>query len=117
MLKITVEFGGKVLNTFTTDKNEVFIGRNEDNDIRIDNLAVSGRHARIFKEKGALVIEDLISTNGTMVDGLKISKKTINHRHQITIGKHNLSVRTDKTPSAVPDFIETIKMDGKVAGK
>jgi pSer/pThr/pTyr-binding forkhead associated (FHA) protein len=117
MLKITVEFGGKVLNTFSTDKNEAFIGRNGDNDIQIDNLAVSGRHARIFKEKEAYVIEDLASTNGTLVDGLKVSRKTINHRHRITIGKHTLSIHTDQSPSVVPDFLETIKIDRKGPGK
>ena len=75
MLKVTVEFGGKVLNTYTTDKDEFFIGRNKDNDIQIDNLAVSGRHAKIMKDNDTCTVEDLDSTNGTFVDNLKCPER------------------------------------------
>ncbi len=113
MLKLTVEFGGKILNAYHTDGKEVLIGRNSDNDIQIDNLAVSGRHARIFKKKDGYVIEDLGSTNGTFVDGKKITQRTIHENERITIGKHNLFLHTTGGKSKVPDFIETMKMDIK----
>ena len=113
MLKVTVELGGKVLNTFTTDKVECFIGRNADNHIQIDNLGVSGRHARIVKENGAYTIEDLDSTNGTFVDGKKVSKQTITDKSRITIGKYNLSIHSSDGQPKAPNFIETMKVETK----
>ncbi|MGD8251975.1 MAG: FHA domain-containing protein, partial [Desulfobacterales bacterium] len=65
MLKISLEFNGKVIDSCTMDKPEVLIGRNRGNDIVIDNLSVSDRHARIVKEDNQYILEDLGSTNGT----------------------------------------------------
>jgi hypothetical protein len=53
---------------------EFFIGRKADNDIRIDSLAVSGRHARIRPLGDAILVEDLGSRNGTWVDGQRIQQ-------------------------------------------
>ena len=113
MLKVTVEFGGKVLNTYTTDKDEFFIGRNKENDIQIDNLAVSGRHARIIKDHDSIEVEDLNSTNGTFVDSHKVSRKNVESTNRITIGKHNLFIHPDAFSAGVPDFIETVKVNMK----
>ncbi len=113
MLKVTVEFGGKVLNTYTTDKDEFFIGRNKDNEIQIDNLAVSGRHARIIKDHDSFVVEDLGSTNGTFVDSHKVSRKNVGYINRVTIGKHNLFIHPVDFSAGVPDFIETVKLNRK----
>lgn len=66
------------------------IGRKASNDIVIDNMAVSGNHARIEAVASTFVIRDLDSTNGTFVNKKKISMHNLRHRDLILIGKHAL---------------------------
>lgn len=66
------------------------IGRKTTNDIVIDNMAVSGNHARIEAVASTFVIRDLDSTNGTFVNKKKVSMHNLRHRDLILIGKHTL---------------------------
>lgn len=66
------------------------IGRKEDNDIVIDNPAVSSHHARILKQGNSYFVEDLNSTNGTFIGGKKILKAEIHHGTQVDIVKHSI---------------------------
>jgi pSer/pThr/pTyr-binding forkhead associated (FHA) protein len=90
MLKISLLLAGKVLAKFETDNADLSIGRSPDNDISIDNLAVSGKHARIRKVLSTYLIEDLKSTNGTFVNDRKIERYELIDGDLVTIGKHNL---------------------------
>jgi len=90
MLKIELTYQGAVLETFTTDSGKIQVGRNQQNDIQIDSLAVSGRHALIRKVMNTYVIEDLSSTNGTFVNERKIDKYELLDGDEIIIGKHSL---------------------------
>ena len=95
MLKLTLMFKDKVIRKIEIDKTETSIGRASGNDICIENLAVSNQHARIVKQKGQYVIEDLNSTNGTFVDEQRVNRLPLANGQQITIGKHNLQVAID----------------------
>jgi predicted component of type VI protein secretion system len=66
------------------------IGRKHSNDIVIDNLAVSGSHARIEPVATTFVLRDLDSTNGTFVSGQQITTHNLRHNDVILIGKHEL---------------------------
>lgn len=66
------------------------IGRKSSNDIVIDNLAVSGKHARIESVSTTFVIRDLDSTNGTFVNKKKVSMHNLRHGDKLLIGKHEL---------------------------
>lgn len=66
------------------------IGRKSSNDIVIDNMAVSGTHARIEAVASTFVIRDLDSTNGTFVNKKKVSMYNLRHLDHILIGKHTL---------------------------
>ena len=92
MLTILFKFNDKILKTIESDKNEFLIGRNADNDIVIENLAVSKLHARIVKKDGSYYIEDLNSTNGTYLNKIRITKKDLKNRDIIIIGKHSLEI-------------------------
>jgi pSer/pThr/pTyr-binding forkhead associated (FHA) protein len=72
--------------------SEITIGRQHDNDIVIDNLAVSGRHAVIRREKEGLQLTDAGSTNGTFVNNERIAKCRLVHQDLIAIGNHSLIV-------------------------
>ena len=111
MLEITLELKNTILDTFKIDKDEITIGRNSANDITIDNLAVSDRHARIVRDKTGYYLEDLDSTNGTFVDGRKINRIGLAGQQEIKIGKHLLDVKALGDNSTGPNFARTMKID------
>jgi pSer/pThr/pTyr-binding forkhead associated (FHA) protein len=111
MLEITLELKNTILDTFKIDKDEITIGRNSANDITIDNLSVSDRHARIVRDKTGYFLEDLDSTNGTLVDGRKITRVGLGPKQEITIGKHTLDVRATGSKDPGSDFARTMKID------
>ncbi len=80
------------LGEYILNKGEtIMIGRLEDNDIVIENLAVSGHHAKIDSVGHKYLIADLNSKNGTFVNDHKISSPHwLNHGDIIIIGKHYL---------------------------
>jgi pSer/pThr/pTyr-binding forkhead associated (FHA) protein len=72
------------------NKERYTIGRLPDNDIRIDNPAVSGHHSLIINILNDSFLEDLNSTNGTYVNGKLIKKHALQHGDVITAGHHQL---------------------------
>ncbi len=93
MIKLQLKFKEKVLKELLTDKNEIAIGRDTANDLCIDNLATSSRHARVFKgPDNKYAVEDLNSTNGTNVNGKKVMTQVLNDKDLIAIGKHIIRV-------------------------
>ncbi|NUM70070.1 MAG: FHA domain-containing protein [Ignavibacteriaceae bacterium] len=75
-------------------KEVVTIGRSSDNDIVLDNIKVSRRHARITTKNGVSVLEDLDSSNGTWVNGKKVKTAVISETDKIFIGGIPLSLRS-----------------------
>lgn len=83
-----------VVNTFELDRPELRIGRKADNDIRIDELSVSGYHAVIEAVPNAYLegtvdyyITDRNSTNGTFVNEIRInSRQRLNSQDMVRVG-------------------------------
>jgi pSer/pThr/pTyr-binding forkhead associated (FHA) protein len=92
MLRILLSFGGTVIKEFKIDQDEIIIGRDSGNDVQIDNVAVSREHAKIIRDKHYYFIEDLESTNGTFVNGIRINNKYLKEDDEISIGKHSLQI-------------------------
>ena len=69
MAKLILSLDGQLIKEFTLSKERTTIGRKPHNDIQIDNLAVSGEHAVIMTILNDSFLEDLGSTNGTLVNG------------------------------------------------
>jgi pSer/pThr/pTyr-binding forkhead associated (FHA) protein len=117
MAKVIMKFEDRVIEEVLLDKTAIAIGRNPDNDVRIDNLAVSGFHARLLKEGESFFIEDLKSLNGIFVGGRKVSRHELKHNDEITIGKHTLVFvdRTEDVPRGVDamSFDSTMMLDTK----
>ena len=121
MPKLVLLFEGRVLKeTAVSLTAPVTIGRLPDNTIVIDNSAVSSRHVRVAREGPQFVVEDLGSTNGTFVNGEKITKRGLRHGDTILVGKHKLFFdrmgeaefdAPDLAGADMPDFGGTVILD------
>ena len=83
-------FNGEVISDIPLNKEILTIGRKADNDIHIDNLSVSGHHAKITTILNDSFVEDTNSTNGTYVNGSLIQKQPLRNNDVIKVGKHEL---------------------------
>jgi pSer/pThr/pTyr-binding forkhead associated (FHA) protein len=90
MARLVLHLDGQVLAEYNMSKERYTIGRLPDNDIRIDNPAVSGHHALVINILNDSFLEDLNSTNGTYVNGKIIKKHALQHADVITVGHHAL---------------------------
>jgi predicted component of type VI protein secretion system len=88
--KFLLKFHAAVIKEIPVEKTPLTIGRKPENDIVIDNMAVSGHHARLTLQGTAYVIEDLQSTNGTYVNEKRIVHASLKDNDQIIIGQHIL---------------------------
>jgi pSer/pThr/pTyr-binding forkhead associated (FHA) protein len=90
MAKLILSMDGLVLKEIPLVKERTTIGRKPHNDIQIDNLAVSGEHAVIVTIMNDSFLEDLGSTNGTMVNGNSVKKHFLQANDVIELGKYKL---------------------------
>jgi hypothetical protein len=90
MAKLNISLEGNSLGEFNLDKERITIGRRVGNDIHIDNLAVSGDHAIITTIGNDSFLQDLDSTNGTLVNGKSIKKHVLHHGDIIGFGRYQI---------------------------
>jgi hypothetical protein len=90
MARLVLTLDGQILAEYNMNKERYTVGRLPDNDIRIDNPAVSGHHSLIINILNDSFLEDLNSTNGTYVNGKLIKKHALQHGDVITVGHHQL---------------------------
>lgn len=101
MAKIILKFDAAVLKEIPLEKGSLSIGRSPGNDVVIDNLAVSGHHAKLSLDQDHYVIEDMSSLNGTFVNNQRIRRSQLKNGDEILIGKHTL-VYQDEGGVAAP---------------
>jgi len=95
MPEIIITLGDSVVSRYVFEKDIVSVGRSRDNEIVIENLAISRNHARIRNENGRFFISDLNSANGTFVNGAQITKAELFHGDVIAVGKHKLVFKNE----------------------
>jgi pSer/pThr/pTyr-binding forkhead associated (FHA) protein len=110
MAKMILSMDGLVLKEIPIGKERMTIGRKPHNDIQIDNLAVSGEHAVIVTILNDSFLEDLGSTNGTLVNGQAIKKHFLQHNDVVELGKYKLKYVNEQAaqPRPVQDFEKTM---------
>lgn len=117
MPTLTLKFKDNVISEYVLEKgNSLNIGRREDNNIVIDNLAVSGHHAKIDSVGEGFLLTDLQSKNGSFVNEQYASSHWLKHGDIITIGKHNLVFKykdneTKPEADSQEDMDQTMVMD------
>ena len=106
MARLMLSLDGQILAEYNMNKERYTIGRLPDNDIRIDNPAVSGHHSLIINILNDSFLEDLNSTNGTYVNGKLIKKHAMQHGDVITVGHHQLRFADQQDGAAEQDEFE-----------
>ncbi|HSG97888.1 MAG TPA: FHA domain-containing protein [Woeseiaceae bacterium] len=106
MARLILSLDNQVLAEYNMTKERYTIGRLPDNDVRIDNPAVSGHHSLIINILNDSFLEDLNSTNGTYVNGKLIKKHALQHGDVITIGHHQLRFSDQEVPQQEQDEFE-----------
>lgn len=103
MAKLILSLEGSVIREIALDKERITIGRKPQNDIQIENLAVSGEHARIVTLLNDSFLEDLGSTNGTLVNGNPVKKHILQDSDVIEIGKYKLKFMVEARAAPVAE--------------
>lgn len=101
MPKLLLKFNAAVLKEIPIEKEILTVGRKPDNDIVIDNPAISGHHCKIFRQGDGFYLEDLDSTNGTYVNEKRVMKAGLHDNDVVGLAKHALVFVEDK-PAAPP---------------
>src|SRR5262245_40326563 len=86
-------------------RDEITIGRQEGNTIRLTERNVSRRHARLVRRDGVFLIEDLSSYTGTRVNGAPVSGAVpLKDGDHVGIGDYKMSIKSDR-PAAAPGAV------------
>jgi pSer/pThr/pTyr-binding forkhead associated (FHA) protein len=108
MARLVLSLDGQMLAEYNMSRERYTIGRLPDNDIRIDNPAVSGHHALIINILNDSFLEDLNSTNGTYVNGKIIKKHALQHGDVVTVGHHALRFVDGESDEPSDEFEKTM---------
>jgi pSer/pThr/pTyr-binding forkhead associated (FHA) protein len=101
MPEIIVKLGDNIVQKYFFFQEPLKVGRSPDNEIVIENLAISRNHASVQFEDGRYFVSDLDSSNGTFVNGVRIKKTELVDRDVISIGKHKLYFYNQRTSDVV----------------
>lgn len=108
MARMILSLNGQTLAEYNLSKERYTVGRLPDNDIRIDNPAVSGHHSLIINILNDSFLEDLNSTNGTYVNGKLIKKHALANGDVVTIGHHQLRFVDTSVDDSQQEFEKTM---------
>ena len=108
-LILTLE--GKIIREIPISSRNIGIGRKHDNDIQLNDLTLSGRHAQISSVPDYVFIEDLGSTNGTLVNGNHVKKVALEHGDIIQVGHHQLTFMNEAENSYEPTMFVKAEFD------
>jgi pSer/pThr/pTyr-binding forkhead associated (FHA) protein len=117
MARLVLSLDGQSLAEYNMSKERYTVGRLPDNDIRIDNAAVSGHHALIINILNDSFLEDLNSTNGTYVNGRIIKKHALQHGDSITVGHHTLRFVESEAEEPADEFEKTMVISPRDASR
>lgn len=115
MACITLKFKDLALKEYPLESGHITIGREPGNDIVLENLLVSGYHARIDKAGNDCILTDLQSKNGSFVNGERITSAKLKNGDQILVGKHTLVFNLEPSETEVDDKLTEATMFMDVA--
>ena len=107
MAKLVITEAEGKSHDFPLTKERITIGRHPDNDISLNDKAVSGRHAVIITILHDSFLEDLNSTNGTLVNGRQVAKHPLADGDTVAIGRNTLKYHSEMAREG-DDFEKTM---------
>jgi hypothetical protein len=117
MSKLVLFLPDGTTRTIPLDKERIVIGRRVDNDVCLPFPAVSGEHAAVVTILSDSFLEDLESTNGTLVNGASVQKHFLRDRDQIDIGRQKLLYLADEAADVLPQNVRTARDDYRTFGE
>jgi len=110
--KLILTLDGEVINEYSVDDKPISVGRKHGNDVQLNDLTISGRHALITPSAtNEVTVEDLASTNGTLVNGIHVDKTTLKHGDIIQVGHHQFTFLNDGESKYEPTMFIKAEMD------
>ena len=91
MPKLILTLDGAVIREYSIDKDSISIGRKHGNDIQLNDLTISGRHSLVTTVGDNVFIDDLGSTNGSLLNGARIAKSKLQHSDVIQVGNYQFT--------------------------
>lgn len=101
MAKLVLSRAGSIVQQCFIDRGQVSVGRESHNDIVIDDPAVSREHAAIVPIGNDHILEDLKSANGTIVNGVRVSHRILQHGDVIELGAFHLRYQNPRSASEI----------------
>lgn len=102
-MKLVIEDDEGCRREVPLDREEITIGRQDDNVVHLPERNVSRRHARLLRREGTVLLEDLRSANGTRVNGLRITEQVpLSDGDLVRIGDYGVALRPDGVPLEEP---------------
>ncbi len=89
--KLILTLDGAIIREYPINKDSIGIGRRHGNDIQLNDMTVSGRHSLLTTIGKDTFVEDLGTTNGTLVNGNYINKLLLMHGDIIQVGAHQFT--------------------------
>jgi pSer/pThr/pTyr-binding forkhead associated (FHA) protein len=96
---ITTILNGRVIQKVALVKDRILVGRSAECDVRIDHAGVSRSHAAITSNDGSVFVEDLDSSNGTLLNGKRTRRAELHNGDIVQIGGFSLHVGFTECPS------------------
>lgn len=107
MFRLSISREGAKINELVIRQDIVTIGRKQDNDLCLKDSTVSTYHAKILRDGSTRYVQDLDSTNGTYVNGERISRRALRPEDVIVVGQHKLAYLTTQAESEEEDRVPT----------
>jgi len=109
--KLILTLDGQIVSEHSVDRETFTIGRRHDNEIQLNDLTVSGRHALISHQGGKTFVEDLGSTNGTLLNGSHIKSALLKHGDTLQLGHHQFTYLTHDQAKYEPTMFVRAELD------
>jgi len=110
--KLILTLDGEIINEHPLETETLSIGRKHTNDIQLNDLTVSGRHAMIScTQPDQVFVEDLGSTNGTLINGNHIKKVALRHGDIIQMGHHQFTFLNEDGAQYEPTMFIKAELD------
>lgn len=109
--QLILTLDGQVIKEYTIGERPITVGRKHSNDIQLNDLTVSGRHALFNQQNHQLIVEDLGSTNGTLVNGIHIKKAVLKHGDIIQAGHHQFTYLCEGETKYEPTMFIKAELD------